>query len=443
MTAAELWTQVRVSFAGTIVELVHLRPGQNFTLGEGPDADLTYATPGLHRLVSATADGAVLASLETGELVALREDEWTRIELGPLTIEVGTERQIAPELGARPLDVGWWLGLASTALIVVTFLTLSRMAGEVQLPPLETDAAPYLAYTLRSEPEAAELRQERPELPPPPAVSHPTREETRRAKSREPAAATTPGPSLEQAEPGASGAERKATSMRLARSGSGPRVVAPMLQRDTSPAEAARSAGMLAAMAEYGGVEGVIATAATNFAPEVDDSELWASMTGGSIDVSVGGLDLIGSGRGGGVASEAIRSGAPSRPQPDLADVPPCLGSACERPRETSETSETRRVRVVETRVEGELDSKLALRFASSLGKIWSACLRGGEEVQTFELSYSVLGDGRIGSAKIPITQLSSKSRRCITTAIKTHAPGPGLTRDGRAAKVVQRVELR
>ena len=409
VTRTELWTELKVSFAGTIVELRHLRPGQSFTLGEGPAADLTYATPGLHRLVMATADGAVLASLESGELVALGEDERTCVELGPLTIEVHCEPQLVPEIGRRPLDLAWWLSLASTGVVVVALLVLARSLPAAPLSPLEGEAPPYLAYTVRTEPRAAQPRREQPALLPPRAVRH--REPTRRAASKDHAASTS------GLEPDEGLSDPRSDGARLvAHGGAGARRVSPMLQRDTSSAEQARSAGVLGALSEAGGTEAMVAFAAESFSPEVDDRELWAAMTGGSPDVSLAGLELVGSGRGGGEAGGVIRSGAPARPQA--------------------------RTRVAETQVEGGLDWKLALRFANSLRGAWAVCLRG-EDAQVFEVRYSVGGEGRIGRAKISAPQLSSTSRRCIVTAIETHGAGPGPTKNGRTAKVVQRIEVK
>lgn len=408
MAGSELCTEVRVSFAGTIIQVTQLRPGQSFTLGEAPTADLTYATPDrhLHRLVMATADGAVLARPGTGALVALGADERTCIELGALTIEVGCEAQPELEFGHRPVDRGWWLSFSSSALLVVTFLFLTGRIAETQLPPLEAEVAPYLAYIVRDEPRPEESRRVQAAPAPPRAAVQPS-SEPRRApkKSVRPAQLddlTAVDPDLR------TGRVRQ-------------RKNAPALRRDEDPVEAAREAGVLGVMPEAEeAFEASQVLVAANFDPNVDDGALWASMTGGSIDdAPVAGLGLVGSGRGGGVASEAIRSGAPLRPRPEASEQP--------------------QIRVVSTRVEGGIDAKFAQRVANSRRNAWAKCLHG-EKARSFELDYSVLEDGRVVRAKVSGAQLSSKSKRCIAAATETRKAAA--TKAGRPGKVAQRVEL-
>ncbi len=441
---AELWTEVRVSFAGTLVEVAHLRPGQSFTLGESPEADLTYATPGLHRLVIATATGAVLELLDSRELIALGAGEWTRVELGALSIEIGCAAQLVPELGRRPVDRGWWLSLMSTALLVVPFLILALEAGQTVLPPLETDAAPYLAYTVRSQPAAEQPRDEL--RPPPPDPQRAREREDPRRKSAKPRDAARPNSAADVDATRTRRAELEALdradlpdSVKLARARPGPpRSLPAMLRRDSSPVEAARMAGTLGAMPDREALVAFGSVAAASFSPDVDDSAMWAAMTDGPIDTTIGGLELVGSGRGGGEASEIIRSGAPERPQAEPAPVlAKCMGRGCDddRPRSL-------RARMIAPRIDGELGARKALAFANSLGDEWVACLGDDAEPVEFEVRYSVGQDGRISGVEVPRRQLSAKSRRCIEAALEGHS-GPGPTGDGKVAAVVQRVELR
>jgi hypothetical protein len=164
-------------------------------------------------------------------------------------------------------------------------------------------------------------------------------------------------------------------------------------------------------------LEAFVSVAASSYSPEVDDRELWAAMTDAPLDTTIAGLELVGSGRGGGEASDVVRSGA-------LADLRRSSGA-----------------RMVAPRIEGELGSREALAFANSLRDEWVACLDEGQGPVEFEVRYTVARDGRITAAEVRRKQLSAKSRRCIIAALEGRA-GPRPSKDGKEVAVVQRVEV-
>ena len=430
--SGESWTQVRVSFAGSLVEVTHLRPGQGFSVGENPDADLVCAIPGLHRLVMATATGAVIEHPGSGELESVALGESARLELGDLSIEIGCEAPFVPVLDRRPVDRAWWLSLVGSALALVPLLALALIAAQTQLPPLETEPALGMAYTVRTEAKVDEPERDYRRPPPPEQF------EDESPSPRKPSVWTPPrnlpkteteteaGPEVEAGDwPGPVGILQGAR----ARGTSGPRPVAAMLQRDSSPVEAARRSGVLGAMPSEEELEDFVAVSAGAFGRDVDDRALWAAMTDGPIDTTIGGLELTGSGRSGGSASGVIRSGAPERPPASESPLRPSLAGAA-----------TLRARVVSTHVEGGLEREQAQRFVRSLADEWIDCVESSEVPVEFEIRYSVRRNGKVSGVEIPRNQLPAAARRCVIAAVEA---SDGLGTKGQAAKIEQRVTIR
>lgn len=434
----ELWTQVRVFFAGSLVEVAHLRPGQSFTVGERADADLVYAIPGLHRLVMATASGAVVGHPDSGELESVGLGESARLDLGNLRVEIDCEAPLVPVLDRRPIERGWWLSLVGSALALVPVLVLAVLAAQAELPPLETDPALGLAYTVRTEAQVDEPTRDPRRRPPPPEPA--PRERGPDEAPREPPAwtpprhltetETTPAPEADSSDwPGPADILQAAR----ARGSSGPQPVATMLQRDSSPVEAARQRGVLGAMPSEEELEDFVAVSAGAFGRDVDDDALWAAMTDGPIDTTVAGLELTGSGRSGGSASAVIRANAPERPPGSPTSTSPL--------RPALATAAPLRARILSTKVEGELERHHAQRFGHALADAWVDCVASGEAPVEFELRYTVRRNGQVSGVEIPRDQLPAAARRCVIAAVEDSA-GLGTTSRW-SAKVEQRVAIR
>lgn len=430
----EPWTRVRVCFAASLIEVVHLRPGQSFTLGEDPSADLVYPLPGLHRLVMATAEGAIVQRPDGGGLESVGHGQSMQLELGALSIEICSDAAIAPAFGKRPLDRGWWLSLSGSALALIPLLVVTLLAARHPLPPLETDPSRVMAYMVKSEANEPEDELEQP----------PKREERAKDRRRKASSSEPRWTKLHDVEPEIVPTTEMIDEDSLApidfirltqtRSQRGP-VAERMPRRDVDLAEAARERGVAGAAPTDEEIDEFIAVAARAYGTGVDeeaDKAMWLAMTSGPVDTTIGGLELTSVGRsGGGTAEGVIRSGAPDRPSAPVEAEPL---------RPTFASAPAPRARLLSTHVDGELEQRLARRFAEGLTSEWVDCLEDGERNVEFELRYTLRRNGKLSGVEVSRAQLSSKARRCVIDAIERSA---GLGAEGQTAKVKHRVAIR
>lgn len=309
------------------------RDPSRYSIGEGAGASVAtppvdLVTPGAFELVRVGAGGAVgLRFTETmqGE-ISVGQQRWSLQEwvqagrtvadgvargttlppgagcwLTHAGVRVSLQVVAAAEAPSRTLEVEWPL-VASTAGAFVVLSALMMLAQ--MLAPTSDEfaleermaAARFVSYasrpTIAALPVPATPAQEptKPLLQPAPnpatPVPAPLAEAVADVADRAPRPTWRPQPSPRRTGP--TGAPRMGS---LAKASG-------LMQRGTSPLDAARTAGVLAMVdtASLGD-----SPAAKAFSPDADDREMWEAMASRDVmSKSVAGLSLVGTGRGGG-----------------------------------------------------------------------------------------------------------------------------------------------
>jgi len=311
------------------------RSPSRYTIGEGHGA--SFATPPVDLL---TPEGFELAQVGRGGAAVVRftdamevafmaegrvvsVDAWQR--RGWALREAGTWRAVLPD-GARCRVRH---GALTFHLARVTAATFRASGLRVDVPFWATTGGSFvvlgslLVLAHLSVPEAAELgmdgrvannrfvgyAHQPAKRTPPKARPRPE------LRSPQPAVAATPKPAPPAPKPAKVVAERvpaeggprkpqrptRAVGIEAAPAKSWVKAGGALMQRGTSPVDAARSAGVLAMVDTRPLTEGPYANA---FSPDTDDRAMWQAMKDKDpTKSSIAGLDLVGKGRGGGPGS--------------------------------------------------------------------------------------------------------------------------------------------
>lgn len=290
--------RVLVGHRASLVDVVHLRSGQRFTIGDHPHAGWLISHPSLPplehvELVRVTSYGVALA-LPNGGSRLLAPAEAVRLEYGEVWLHISATPTERLKLGRRAPD---WGLLASTTLIGVLAATFAALVHATpDIAPLEELPAEP-AYVRLSLPPTLDAKPEQPPIvrpkPPPPMIPECDEQEAGRgapkAAARKPRGAAKPAASQARAQPQQrmNGASREPSEPNWASRDYDAGILAVMSQDAHFLASPYGSAFAVNGGDVWGGGH--------------ESATSWEGLGGG---YGTGGMGLVGTGRGGGGSGE-------------------------------------------------------------------------------------------------------------------------------------------
>lgn len=286
--------RVLLGHRGSIVEVVHLRAGQVFTIGDHPRASWIVSHPSLPalervELVRVTTRGIELARPGGGQSAwePLAKGDAVRLEFGEAWVHVSASEPERLRLGRRGPD---WGMLASTAVVgalAAAFALLAHAAPEIA--PFEDQAAEpaYVRLlkptTLDVDPEQLETKRK----PPPPPIPECDEKEAGGA-------------------PKAKRSEGAGSRKRVATRAPAPKQMPNQPRRPIDEPTTDANAGILGVMASQS-QHFLASPYAGAFSIGSDDGDVWGGLAtdansgvGSGYGYGIGGMGLVGVGRGGG-----------------------------------------------------------------------------------------------------------------------------------------------